>query len=129
METLLLIILVPTFFGWVAGQILIISKYTKLVKLESPFFNITAKILFVIFSIIILNLPGLIVSFTRSPDGLWRYREYNTYDLIIYSVGIIWYLVISFIGVYFILKDWYLNYKSIKHKKSERYNKSLESDA
>ena len=129
METLLLIILFPTFFGWVAGHIFIIAKYIKLVDLENPFFNFSAKILFVIFSIIVLNLPGLIASFTRPPHDLWGNREYTAFDHVIGIVGIIWYLVISFIGIYIILRDWYLKFRTIKDKKLEKYNKSLESDA
>ncbi len=99
METLLLIILVPTFFGWVAGQIFIISKFIKFIELKSPFLNFCAKILFVIFSIIALNLPGLIASLIRPLCDLWGKREYTKYDHIIGIVGIIWYLVISFIGI------------------------------
>ena len=117
METLLLIIIIPTFFGWVAGHIFIISKYIKLIKFENVFFNFCAKVLFVILSIIVLNLPGLITSLNRPLHDLWGRRDYTTFDHIIGIVGIIWYFVISFVGIYNIVRDWVLKYKSIKDKK------------
>jgi len=129
METLLIIILVPPFIGWIAGQIFIISKFIEYIGLQNPFFNFCAKFLLVIFSVIALNFPGLIVSLTRSIHPLRGYEEYTTFDGIVGIFGIIWYFSISFIGIYNILKDWLLKYKSIKQKKLQRYNKSLESDA
>jgi hypothetical protein len=56
------------------------------------------------------------------------HREYTTFDRIIGIVGIIWYSVISFIGIYNILRDWVLKYKSIKNKKLRRYNNANEAD-
>jgi hypothetical protein len=114
METFLLIVLIPVFFGIIVGEIVLISKYVKLIKIKNRWFQIRARALFIILFFIFLNIPALLMSFKKPLHYIYGYYKLSTYENIMFHICVVWYLPISIIGNYTVYRDWYRKFKSIK---------------
>ena len=119
MEIILITIEVLYVLGFMAGLIVIIAKYIKLIKVKNVFLEFIFKVIFIFFSIIIFNLPTMIL--------LYRERERlheisGIYNDVFIIISILWYLSIVTIGIYTVLRDWHLKDISLKHKELENHN-------
>jgi len=111
MELILTIFGLSILIGYFAGNIVIISNFLKLIKLNNSVLNFCFKILSIILLVLLINTPALYYPTVKLHGNIKGLAFYFVW------ISFAWFLIVSLLGWLTVIRDWYLKYKSMKIKK------------